>query len=107
MSGDFLPGVQTDTDFKFPNDWYSSFPILCKKLSELVLPLDYRAMVLFEKGSVHAEEILTLSDDNHINVIIIPTNCTDRLQPLDLVDNKSACSKCNGTMFLSYLLLQL
>ena len=35
------------------------------------------------------EEILTLLDNNHINVIIIPANCTDRLQPLNLAVNKS------------------
>jgi len=34
------------------------------------------------------EEILTLLDQNKINVIIIPVNCTDRLQPLDLAVNK-------------------
>ena len=32
---------------------------------------------------------MTLLDNNHINVIIIPANCTDRLQPLDLTVNKS------------------
>ena len=34
--------------------------------------------------------LLTLLDDNNINVILIPPNCTDRLQPLDLSINKAA-----------------
>ena len=29
-------------------------------------------------------------DDNHIYVVLIPPNCTDRLQPLDLSVNKPA-----------------
>ena len=35
-------------------------------------------------------ELLTLLDDNNINVILIPANCTDRLQPLDFSVNKAA-----------------
>ena len=56
----------------------------------MALPIDYRALVLFDNFNGQCtEEILTLLDDNHINVIIIPANCTDRLQPLDLAVNKS------------------
>ena len=29
-------------------------------------------------------------DDNNINIILIPPNCTNRLQPLDLSVNKAA-----------------
>ena len=118
MSGDFLPVqlVYKGTtkrclpSFKFPNDWdlnYSCnhwcnektmldyvhkilFPYCAKKRSELALPPDYRALVLFDNFNGQCtEEILTLLDDNHNNVIIIPANCTDRLQPLDLAVNKS------------------
>ena len=41
--------------------------------------------------------ILTLLDSHNINVALLPANCTDRLQPLDLSVNKAAknflCSK--------------
>ena len=35
-------------------------------------------------------EFLKLLDVNNINVILIPRNCTNRLQPLDLSVNKAA-----------------
>ena len=48
-------------------------------------------MLIFDnfKGQ-STSELLTLLDDNNINVILIPPNCTDRLQPLDLSINKAA-----------------
>jgi len=117
MSGDFLPVqlvYQGTTNcclpsFKFPDDWditYSYnhwcnettmldymhkilFPYCAKKRSELALPPDYRALVLFDNFNGQCtEEILTLLDNNNINAIIIPANCTDKLQPLDLTVNK-------------------
>ena len=118
MSGDFLPVqlVYKGTtnlclpSFKFPDDWDISFsynhqcnektmldcmykilfPYCAKKRSKLVLPPDYHALVLFDNFTGQCtEKILTLLDDTSINVIIIPANCTDRLQPLDLTVNKS------------------
>jgi len=35
------------------------------------------------------EELLKLIDGNNINTLIIPANCTDQLQPLDLSFNKA------------------
>ena len=96
--------------FKFSNDWninYSCnhwcnekmmldcvhkilFPYSAKKRSKLALSPDYCALILFDNFNGQCtEEVLTLLDDNHINVIIIPANCTDRLQPLDLAVKKS------------------
>lgn len=36
------------------------------------------------------EKLLRFIDLNNINVIMIPLNCTDRLQPLDVSVNKPA-----------------
>ena len=36
------------------------------------------------------EEILKVLEDNHIEHVVVPANCTDRLQPLDLSVNKPA-----------------
>ena len=66
------------------------FPYCAKKQSDLALPPDYSALVLFDNFNGQCtEEILTLLlDNNNINAIIIPANCTDKLQPLDLTVNK-------------------
>ena len=60
------------------------------KNRELKLPPDYPGLVIFDNlNGQCTEDILRLIDDNHINVIIIPANCTDRLQPMDLSVNKA------------------
>ena len=66
-------------------------PYVCNKRKELKLPLDQPAVLIFDnfKGQC-TTEFLTLLDVNNINVILIPPNCTDRLQPLDLSVNKAA-----------------
>ena len=48
-------------------------------------------MLIFDnfKGQC-TSELLPLFDDNNINVILIPPNCSDRLQPLGLSVNKAA-----------------
>lgn len=43
-----------------------------------------------EIGRQCTEKLLKLLDTNNITVILIPANCTDRLQPLDLSVNKTA-----------------
>ena len=118
MSGDFLPPqliYQGKTKkclphFKFSDNWdvtYSEnhwanedttrqyimnilLPYLQDKRKELKLLPTHRALVLFDnfKGQ-STEEILKLLDSNDINVVMIPANCTDRLQPLDVSVNKS------------------
>ena len=46
-------------------------------------------MLLFDNFSGQCtEDLLKLIDDNNINTAIIPANCTDRLQLLDLSVNK-------------------
>ena len=33
--------------------------------------------------------IIKLLDDNHVRIVMVPPNCTDRLQPLDVSVNKA------------------
>ena len=53
--------------------------------------MDYPALVLFDtfKGQC-TNEVYDLLTRNNILYIIIPANCTDKLQPLDLSVNKAA-----------------
>jgi len=55
------------------------------------LAADYPALVLFDtfKGQC-TNEVYRLFDQNNILYVIIPANCTDKLQPLDLSFNKAA-----------------
>ena len=118
LNGDFLPVqiVYKGTTkcclpaIKFPEDWdinYSQnhwcneetmmdyfnkvfFPYYAKKQRELKLAPDYPGLVIFNNFNGQCtEEILKLIDENHIYVIIIPANYTDRLQPMDLAVNKA------------------
>ena len=118
LSGDFLPpqliyqGKTTKClpHYEFPNGWHITYtdnhwanestsrqyiinillPYLRKKREELKLLPSHRALVLFDnfKGQC-TPEILKFLDENDISVILIPPNCTDRLQPLDISVNKS------------------
>jgi len=66
-------------------------PYICSKRKDLKLPVDQPATLIFDnfKGQC-TSELLTLLDASNINVILIPPNCTNRLQPLDLSINKAA-----------------
>ena len=118
MSGDFLPiqlvyqGKTTKClpSFDFPPSWDITFsdnhwsneqivlsyfekvifPYLQKK-KELQLEPDHPALLLFDNFKAQCtENLLKLLDTKNIDVAIIPANCTDRLQPLDLSINKAA-----------------
>ena len=110
LTGDFLPPQlkRCLPTFKFPSDWhitYSAnhwsnestmiekilFPYVNEKRKELRLQSDYPALVIFDKFKGQGTEmILKLLEEQHIYVVIVPENCTDRLQPLDVSVNKSA-----------------
>ena len=68
-----------------------NLPYICYKQKDLKLPINWPAVLIFDnfKGQC-TSELLTLLDDNSINVTLIPPNCTDRLQPLGLSVNKAA-----------------
>ena len=119
MSGNFLPiqlVYQGKTDrslptFEFPSDWDVTcttnhwcnectmrryiqriiLPYLDQKRKELKLSAEQPAVLILDnfKGQCTAE-LFKLLDSNNINVILIPANCTDRLQPLDINVNKAA-----------------
>ena len=121
MSGEFLPpqlvyqGKTTRClpHYDFPSDWHITFsanhwsnedtmkkyityiilPYIHKKRKELKLASDYPALLTFDNFKAQCTHaILTLLDQNNINVVLVPANCTDRLQPLDLSVNKSVKS---------------
>lgn len=118
-AGDFLPvqlvykGTTTRClpSFQFPSDWHATysanhwsneqtmvqyfekiiFPYLAKKKLELKLASDHPSLLIFDNFNGQCtEDILKLLDSKNINVVIIPANCTDRLQPLDISVNKAA-----------------
>ena len=118
LAGDFLPPQiiyagktpRCLPTTKFPEDWDITFTqnhwanekttkahirkVLvpytetCRK--KLSLPTDHPALVIFDrfKGQC-SSNILSLLDSHHINLVIVPSNCTDRLQPLDVSVNKA------------------
>lgn len=66
------------------------FPYVWKKQNKLNLPVDYPLLLLFDYfNSQFTKRLLKIIDDTNINTVIIPANCTDRLQPLDLSVNKA------------------
>ena len=48
------------------------------------------ALVIFDNFSAQTTEtIVQLLEDNHVRIAMIPPNCTDQLQPLDVSVNKA------------------
>ena len=119
LAGDFLPPqliYQGKTHkilppVKFPSDWYITFtenhwsnektmadylekilfPYLEKKRQELKLDPNYPALVIFDRFRGQCtENILALLEARHVFVAVVPANCTDRLQPLDVSIKKAA-----------------
>ena len=66
-------------------------PYFDEKRKDLKLAHDYSALVIFDNFKAQCtSSMLTLLDNHNINVTLIPPNCMDRLQPLDLSINKPA-----------------
>ena len=58
---------------------------------QLNLATNARGLVLFDNFNGQCtEKNFQLLEGNDINFVILPANCTDRLQPLDLSFNKAA-----------------
>ena len=66
------------------------FSYVSQKREDLGMSADYPALLLFDNFSGQCTPgLLKMIDAHHIHVILIPPNCTDRLQPLDLSVNES------------------
>ena len=66
-------------------------PYVKVKRRELQLSLEHPALVIFDNFSAQTVKaiIFQLLEDNHVRIAMIPSNCTDRLQPLDVSVNKA------------------
>ena len=94
---------------KFPNGWNVTFtqnhwsneetmmmylhsillPYIEKTRAELQLNSNHRTLVIFDQFKAQTtDNFLSTLERNHISVVEVPGNCTDRLQPLDLSINK-------------------
>ena len=83
-----------------PNHWANSdasirfveniiLPYVCTARKELVLGEEHMALVIFDTFKGHTgNEMESLMLKNNIVSVIVPSNCTDALQPLDLSVNK-------------------
>ena len=118
LNGDFLPcqiiyqGTTTRClpRYDFPNNWHITYsanywsneetmteyvdnvlnPYIAEKRMSLNLSKDYPALIIFDNFKAQCTSaFLTKLDHNNINVVLVPPNCTDRLQPLDVSVNKA------------------
>lgn len=64
-------------------------PFVNQKRQSLKLSISYPALAIFDgfRGQT-TNTILHLLKDNNIHYTIVPANCTDKLQPLDVAVNK-------------------
>ena len=61
-----------------------------QKRKELQLSLEHPTVVIFDNFSAQTTEtIVQLLDNNHVRIAMIPPNCTDQLQLLDVSVNKA------------------
>ena len=66
-------------------------PYVREKRKELKLAADYPALLIFNKFTGQGtHNLFRLLEDNHIYFVMVPANCTDRLQPMDISVNKPA-----------------
>ena len=80
-----------------PNHWASAtttvenviIPCVKKMCTELNLGYEHMAMAIFDVFRGHTvQEVQSLLYSNNIVTVLVPPNCTDQLQPLDLSVNK-------------------
>ena len=67
------------------------FPYIISTREKLGLEHNQPALVIFDRFRAQCtDRILSLLEDHHVHVAIVPANCTNRLQPLDVSVNKAA-----------------
>ena len=119
MTGDFLP-IQLIYEgktnrclrqYKFPSTWHVTYsdnhwsnettmkqyiekiilPYVTDKRKVLNLSHDHPALLIFDNFKAQTtSSFLELFDSYNLDIVLLPANCTDRLQPLDLSINKAA-----------------
>ena len=112
FTGDFLPPqlvyqgktVRCLPQFQFPPDWNITFSpyhwsneltmneyfeqiillYISKKREDLKLVENYPALLIFDNFKAQCtKDLLKFLDDKNIHVVLIPANCTDKLQPFE------------------------
>lgn len=67
------------------------FPYIVQKKQQLQLNTNHPSLVIFNHFRRQCtDQVLSLLTANNFHLLIIPANCTDRLQPLDISINKAA-----------------
>ena len=131
MGGDFLPpqliyqGKTTAClpSTRFPSNWHITFtathwaneettlsyidkiilPYIKRKRKECGLHDQHHALCIFDNFKAQlTEEVLKVLEDNNVDVVFVPANCTDCLQPLDLSVNKPVKDFLKGKFELWY-----
>ena len=99
----FLPSVAFpgDWDVTFsPNHWCNELtmehyiqniitPYVEDTRKKLKLDVNHRALCIYNFKAQCTDRILQLLENNKIDTVFVPPNCTGELQPLDLSVNKS------------------
>ncbi len=118
LFGEFLPmqliyGGKTSRchpPFEFPADWdithssnhWANETTMLAYIKKVIVPFvekvrsdidneNQPALVLFDHFNGQLTENITkILEENNIHSVLVPANCTDKLQPLDLTVNRSA-----------------
>ena len=74
-----------------------------QKRQDLKLPDDQSCLVIFDRLKAQCTPtVLEVLKDNNILITLVPANCTDRLQPLDVSFNKSVKEFLRGQFHYWY-----
>ena len=66
-------------------------PYIKRKREELALSTNHQALVIFDRFRGQCTDaIFAMLQANHVHFVIVPSYCTDRLQPLDVSVNRAA-----------------